>query len=135
MNWSYVAGFFDGEGNIAIYDYERKRYFPDRPLKNQPYTMHERSVAISMSQKVRIFVNMTQLDNGVLNEIHKFLINENIVCQLQKANSKDIRRIQFSSRASVKLFLEKVMPYLIVKKPKAEIALRFLNGEEVEMRY
>jgi len=131
MNWQYVAGFFDGEGNITIYDYERKKvYAPDRIT-----TYQEKQVKISIAQKIRIYVNMVQLENGVIPLLNEFLISEGIDSHIHKTNDKGMQRLQFTSRKSCKIFLEKIIPYLIVKKEKARLALAFLNGQTLEVYY
>lgn len=131
MTWEYVAGFFDGEGNITIYDYERKRVLaPDRIT-----TYQEKQVKISMAQKTRIIVNMVQLKNGIIPKINEFLIAEGINSHIHKTDRFDIQRLQFSSRESCKIFLEKIIPYLFVKKEKAQLALDFILKNEREVYY
>ncbi len=130
MTWDYIAGFFDGEGCISIYDYEHKRTFKDRP--KGPYIMKEKYVKISLDQKIRIFVHMVQKQTEVLEEIQEFLVAEGIQANFH-IKKTGMGAVQFSSRESVRVFLNKVIPYLRVKNHKAQIALDFLNGVEQEV--
>jgi len=133
MSWEYLAGFFDGEGCISVYDYEHKRTFRDRPSQNQPYVMKEKTVRISIDQKIRFFVFLIQKENGVLQEISEFLNEEEIQHSLRNYG-KGMQNIAFSSRKAVKKFLSKISPYLRVKKEKANFTLDFLNGISKEVK-
>ena len=68
INWSYIAGFFDGEGNISIYDFKR-----DRIVNGKNYSYQEQRTAISVSQGLHFRIVFTQKKSLVLQEIKKFL--------------------------------------------------------------
>lgn len=110
MDWSYVAGFFDGEGSIH------------KDKKSNSWT-----------------VQLTQKDREVLDQIREFLINHSIspVGIYYRLNGKtindkhfDIHILIFSKRANVIRFFQAVLPYLIVKKAKAKEALIYLMKVE-----
>lgn len=101
MKWAYIAGFFDGEGNVGM------------PLgHNCP------------------LLNITQAgDVGrlLLEEIKDFLATEGIHCRIESVsivlNHKPCYRIRMNA-GSVVAFLVKVMPYLRIKRTIAQDVLR-----------
>lgn len=101
MNWDYIAGFFDGEGNIAI-----KRRRDRRP---------------------QVVLNMTQKRREVLDAILIFLKENDIEGQIYKKNPCFF--IQIGNSASTKNFLSAVIEKLIVKKDEAVMGLGVLNAQ------
>lgn len=101
MNWSYIAGFFDGEGNISI-----KRRVGRRP---------------------QVVLNMTQKRREVLDEILLFLESQHITAHVYKKTS--CFYIQIGQAQSCRPFLEAVVSTLIVKKEEAEIGLATLHKQ------
>ena len=99
MNWDYIAGFFDGEGNVSIKYKEGRRPQP----------------CVNISQRIdRI---------EVLNIIKAFLREHDIVAYVY-TDKKKKAYIQIAESRSVKLFLETVKEKVIVKKNDAEKALK-----------
>ena len=107
MTWQYIAGFFDGEGNVNT------------------------SASRGRSWAVRI----VQTETNVLNRIAKFLEEHNIeshlyhsykASQYKKAN-KDLWCLQLTGESNVNQFLAGVLPFLIVKKPLAQDIIRFFK--------
>ena len=100
ITWSYVAGFFDGEGNIS-------------------HGMGKSSTSIGLVQK----------EVKVLHDIMGFLkINGikaryNTNCQKKRTYG----RIIISAREPATKFLQAIYPFLIVKKLKAQDVLRFFK--------
>jgi len=130
ITWQYLAGFFDGEGCICIYDYERNKTIKDKP--NKVYKYQEKLVKISLAQKIRFHVSMIQKETKVLEEIHQFL-NEQKIKNSLYIYKNGIGSIQFSSHKAVYLFLKQIYPYLHVKQKKAKLAIEFLEGKEKEV--
>ncbi len=132
ITWQYIAGFFDGEGCISIYDYERKKTLKDKP--NKPtYTYQEKLVKISLDQKIRFHVSMVQRETLVLEKIHQFLNKHKIKNSLYFSKKTDMGKVQFSSRKAVLSFLKQIHPYLYVKGEKAKFAIEFLEGKKKEV--
>jgi hypothetical protein len=102
VNWGYVAGFFDGEGNI-----------------------NERHGTISIYQN----------DLHSLNAINQFCISKGIRRPYWLVKESGFRRdgakrcnvLQYGSKKDILIFLNGVLPYLIVKRQKAEDVRRFLT--------
>ena len=106
MEWQYLAGFFDGEGNIGYH--------------NQPKFKIKRQVAIQISQKTK----------PVLEQIGTFLQSEGIshwgiYSQKNKWGGAYVLRIDMAK--DINTFLEALIPYLIVKKEQAEVASKYLE--------
>lgn len=100
IDWSYVAGFFDGEG--TIYCTRRKS--------------HGLNVAVSIPQK----------DNGshVLKKIQPFALSKGIPLYLHPIRKYEgTQAIRTDKHTSVAKFLKRVYPFLIVKRKEAKRAL------------
>lgn len=139
ITWKYLAGFFDGEGHISIYDYVRKRGYRSRAvkgIKNRPCKREiiyfERSVRLCMAQNVRFTLGITQKKTKVLYEIKKFLLakhlhSTNITRPKSSRTNFPCSILYVQKRKDVLVMLRKLLPYLIVKKAKAKIAVKFLE--------
>jgi len=110
MNWSYIAGFFDGEGNISI------------RTPNNKYS--GRGVILTVAQK--------KSNADVIYKMKVFLAKQGIESHIyvQKAkndNWEDGVRLQISNREDGKCFLSKIVNKLYVKKAEAMKALRYYD--------
>ena len=108
MTWQYIAGFFDGEGCLTI----RKR-------SNYKKGFYSWELNICQSLK----------QSKVLDEIKIFLDREKIKSKIYSSQSRNLgkcemRRLIIGRIREIKNFIDKVLPYLIVKKEKCE---KFLN--------
>jgi len=106
MKWAHVAGFFDGEGNLHRI---RKRS-----------TVHLRFDNTSRVMLVRI---QQFLGCGTVSNRGR-----------QKPHHKDRYRLTISDHVKVAWILEKMMPYLIVKRKAAKKMLRYINGRKWRVR-
>ena len=106
LSTEYLAGLFDGEGYITI----------SHMVSKKPGSIHERYqliVGISMTHKPLIEMLHKQL-GGTFHASHK--------------RAKPTHRTLFSWILGSKVaarFLESVLPYSVVKKPEAELAIEF----------
>lgn len=98
MDWSYIAGFFDGEGNFHI-NFTKK----------------------SLQLICRIYGNSVE----AFNEMIKFMGFGKIY--LSKIGK--VPELTIMKKEHVKLFLERIIPYLIVKKDHAIFLLSNYNFE------
>lgn len=109
MNWDYVAGFFDGEGCIAITK-DNSRKFPRFPC----------TVRVTISQK----------RPAVLSEIKGFLKENRIPSTMFQVESMrndkrfDCWLLSIGKSKHAVSFLLKIKDKLIVKRPEA---IRVLN--------
>lgn len=87
VNWDYIAGFFDGEGNLHWRENGRKQS-----------------------------ATFTQKDRQVLEEIRKFLLTENIRSNIYFMPSDNIFRLRISQSTSPDKFLSSLKTRIIVKK-------------------
>ncbi len=99
MNWDYIAGFFDGEGNIHI-----------NKVKNAPVTF---------AILIRIYSSQVE----ILNEI-KYFIGFGAIYQ-KKSNG--IYELTFTKKNQVKEFLENIKDKLIIKKSQVNFLLENYN--------
>lgn len=103
MNWSYIAGFLDGEGSIRV----------------------EHKIP-------RVRIELFNTNREVIEEIHRFLGFGNVYHIPAKKRSKQKQRkdqywLSITHHEDVLFFLKKVTKFLIVKKKKAEEALKLLK--------
>lgn len=96
MDWAYIAGFFDGEGCVGKY-----AHFHVSLVQAEPQEL-------------------------VIYKIADFLTSQGLRPTVSASNSRRIKghnrihRVEMNRQSDVKVFLEGVLPYLIVKREKAE---------------
>jgi len=101
MNWDYIAGFWDGEGSIAIYHGNHG----------------QRIIMVHASQNTRV----------VLDEISQFLHQHGIDNRVVWADKKwHLYRIIMTKVGACTLFLEFIKDLLIVKKQKANEVYEYI---------
>ena len=101
LDLAYIAGFFDGEGSVVITQGERKRLV--------------------------LSVVVVQTDVLILHWVRSILGREGAIHSRSREGSlgsKPIYALQWSAASAARV-LETLLPYLKVKKAKAEIALDF----------
>ena len=114
MTWPYIAGFFDGEGSISF------RFSNSRGHR-------------CLNVCARIGQNVEH--SFVLDEIIEFLQSKGVshvtdsITTNNGFSNKQFRVIAISGRENVRIFLKGIVPYLIVKAPKAYRVLSFLEEE------
>lgn len=101
MNWSYVAGFFDGEGSIVITGTSCK------------LTLAQNSREVL--DQIQDFIESEGID-------HSWITITTPRPWQRQPNT--CYHLAFSKARNVRLFLHQVMPHLIVKKEDAVKALR-----------
>jgi hypothetical protein len=103
MNWAYVAGFFDGEGCLH-------------------------AVGSGGQGKGRFRITIAQTNEEVLEEIAEFLQHHGIAAYVLEQSPKRSQRehwkmcwnVWITKQSSVVRFIDHVLPYLRVKKQRAE---------------
>ena len=103
-SYEYIAGFFDGEGNI--------------------------SVKAKTGRQPQVVLNITQKRRRVLDLIRQRLISDDITCGQVNVKGVDIHYMQIGNSLSVERFLELVKPYLIVNREECERALTVLSNRD-----
>lgn len=108
MDWSYIAGFFDGEGCIQKNKNQTGRYYP--------------------------YLDITNTNVKVLEEIQAFLISNGIRCKVNKQwRNKNpehwttSHHLTIYDKESVITCIFGMYPYLIVKLLDVEWALETLE--------
>lgn len=107
---AWLAGIWDGEGTFSIL-YQRKRH-------GDAYIAR---------------VTLSNTDIAMINEILKILDSYNISGHLwkeepRKKQHKASYHITINKLKNVKKCAELMLPYLVNKKPNAEIIIRFVNS-------
>lgn len=106
MEYSYIAGLFDGEGCISILKLSRPKLTP-----NPIYSLN-------------LSISSTYLP--VLKEVQTFLGYGNIYYQAARGNNKAKGLFSVTGKF-VRPFLDIVYPYLIIKRAEADVAYEFLE--------
>ena len=104
-----MAGFFDGEGSIF----------------NNINTM-------TKSHRFRWVISIAQKRIKVLKIIKTFLFKKDIEVNIH-TNNNGISYIKIETQINQILFLENILPYLIVKRTEAEICLKW-NKDNISNR-
>jgi len=102
-SWAYIAGFFDGEGTISV------RMSTERT-----------GVAWSLAQSHARGIM-------VLSRIQKFLALHGIKSSLYKPRTDKCNCLYVCRRSDVILIIEKLMPYLVVKRLECQDTWRLLK--------
>ncbi|SRR5258708_4687996 len=106
----YMAGFFDGEGYVYLQKVNR----------NHAYSLW---VVVSNTNQEPLRL-MKERWGGHL----AYVKRHNLI-------QRDIYRLFISTNNAIR-FLEEVLPYLIIKKPQAELALEFdIHVKDFKRRY
>jgi len=107
MNYQYIAGFFDGEGNICIKNRKGR----------QPQTV----------------CTIVQKKSKVLYDIQKYLETGDIRSSvLMRKNG--VSYLQMAHTDSVLKFLENIRPHLIVKLDECKNALKVISERDKRYR-
>ena len=104
MNWSYIAGFFDGEGSLT---HNGKGFRITVPQTNE-----------EVLNKIRDFSGV-----GYVIKLRK-----------REAHWKDAWLYYIASTKGVCIFLEKASPYLVLKKKLALETIPYLKKELIRMK-
>lgn len=110
-NWAWLAGIWDGEGSFSITKLEKAK---DKIL----YVSH---------------ITLSNTSEAMVNEIVRILDTENIACHIwlgesRQKNYKPAYHITVYKNIQKKVMAEKLLPYLVNKKPHAQLFLRFVNS-------
>lgn len=108
MNWDYIAGFFDGEGNINI-------------LKRQGRRLRAR---IAIVQRID--------NSGILQQIQEFLSAQNIQSHIYQRkpykNRLPVAALQVDDQLSVSKFLFQIEKKILKDRPKFKDAFMISKG-------
>lgn len=119
MNNNYLAGFFDGEGSISIIYYNKRNI-------NEFYIL--------------IQISNTNLD--ILKEFQKRFSGKIYPLKIKSENHTQAYSWKITAIVA-SLFLKNMLPYLVIKKSQAELALKFqqrqfkgkfINNNEMDLR-
>lgn len=109
---AYLAGLFDGEGTIGI----NSRYLPKwRGKLRQSDPGYAPYVRIGMNDKKSII------------SVHEFFQVGNYYPEKPYKGYRAMHRWDCRSQPAVKMVLELLEPFLRLKKPQAQLALKFLE--------
>lgn len=107
LSRDYIAGFFDGEGSIGIYQSKSNRKY----------------------RSWRLHVNAAQVEPEVIIELHKrFGGSINLYERSKKMKNRRDCWYWFCSGRVAEKFLRFVLDGLCVKKAQAEVALLFMEN-------
>lgn len=103
--WAYIAGLFDGEGSISMNQVNRK------------YCTIQCSLRITNTNKQIIdWLSKTVPYSFKTIQHHK-----------SRPNARDAWHFEIHKQKAIKKFLEKLLPYLKIKKQQAELAIEWAS--------
>lgn len=105
--YAYMGGLIDGEGSIKIIR-------TVKPNKPNEYNTFDAAIRIGMTDKEPIELFKEEFGGSLFVE--------------KRQNYKDIYRWQCAGNKKVPPIVEKILPYLIVKKPQAELLLEYTKN-------
>lgn len=109
---AWLAGFFDGEGSIGVYG--AKRYKAKGSSYNAKFQIA--STNATAIEKVVNILSMLDVNCKIYQK------------EPQHKNHKEAWQIYFTKFSDVKKALTAIEPYLVIKKPHANLALKFVNS-------
>ena len=118
-HWAYIGGIMDADGCFMITRHKRKTKRKNYPHKvdNWSWTyMASVKVCMVEPEAIDLLYNDMQLGTKTLDGARK-----------SRPNSRPIYQWGIRNRIGVKSFLENVIPYLRVKKKRAEFLLEYCN--------
>ena len=105
--WIYLAGFIDGEGCLGIYRAKRK----------------------NAKDGLRPYIAITNTDKEIMDAIKK-TIPKKVYCSMGKSRRKKTHKFAYNLRienyGSVLFVLEKIKPYLTIKRERANLLLQYI---------
>jgi len=117
ISWEWLAGFYDGEGTLALSKIESKGHLNYRPQVDLSNTNHEVMQAIVdflQLHGISVYVDYSK-------HHHKFHRDAN-------RQHKQRMRIRIARMAQVKCFLGYIVPYLQLKRQNAWLLLEFVDS-------
>jgi hypothetical protein len=114
---AYVAGFFDGEGAIGLSVAKQLVYSDEYRLRAE------------LSQRIEF--------RCILDRVCTEFGGRVTIRHQSRKNAKwaDIALWVVVKRSEVRLFLETLLPYLVVKRARADLALEYLDLVETQLRH
>ena len=107
--WAWAAGFFDGEGTIGI----KKNY--SKTSKNPSFSLH---VKVAQTERHPLDMIQEMVGSGT---VHKMVRERQ---RKGKMQTETYHSYEVTGSASL-VVLESMLPYLTVKKERAEVAIKF----------
>ena len=108
MDWSYISGFFDGEGNINLIKVK---------------------TSLNGTNQLSVMIRIYQQDAEVLKSIQSFLGFGKIY------SKRDLHELTFNKKSNVKFFLENIKDKVIVKKAQVDYLLKNYSFERKSNAY
>ncbi len=105
----WLAGAWDGEGSITVFKYREK----NNSVKLCPTICFTNTDAKFVAEVVKILD-----ENGI--RLHLETIN--------RKNAKECYQLITRRMETIRKFLDIIAPYLVSKKPQAQLLTRFLNS-------
>lgn len=106
--WAYLAGILDGEGSIGLYQ-------------------HTKRTSTSIMLRLTLVVNT---DMRLIEYIANLLGKEFVY----KTNKSNVWCVKTSHKAFAEQILLKIIPYLVIKKERAQNALNFIVARRGKYR-
>lgn len=118
VHWAYLAGLIDGEGSFVIQKQAVEKIAKSSRSKTVKYLGY---FSIGMVDKEPLDLIRDTIGCGKVYEERVF-------------DRRSVWRIRFAGRLKLIPFIQELLPYLIVKKPQAELMLDFLTKWEAPGR-
>jgi hypothetical protein len=116
IDWKYVAGLFDGEGNISIIDSSKSR---SRGIRVMVLSQSEMNKGETLANLVSEFLKKEGISRA-----HRYIYNRE---DKRGYKRQPCHILLIENKWDAKTFLEKVKNYCIIKKEQIIRALEFIK--------
>jgi len=113
MNWDYIAGLFDGDGSVAI-----SSSIPS----TAPHIKRKRYRSLKM------IISITSINRDFLSKLCEWFEEQGMRATISSAKTRS-PKVQIAAHASVRKFVDNVLPRVHLKKRTLEIM-----GEALDLR-
>ena len=114
MNWDYIAGLFDGDGSVAI---------SSATPSTAPHIKRKRYKSLS------IIIQITSIKRDFLTDLCKWFEEQEIKAIISSSKTRS-PKVQITAHASVRKFVDNVLPRIHLKKRTLEIIGSALDLKE-----
>lgn len=115
LNWSYIAGLFDGEGYIGLHKHKDSR--------------------VKIGFTINAMVGITSTNKSILKLVRKSIPFGKIRVKTEVKYCKPVYELLIQDLTGIEGFLTTIKDDLVLKKKRAEIMLKFCELRKINYNY